>query len=64
VVTYGLLSLVAPESEAEALKPDYAKTEGDVFTDTVLVMIQLYSRLTALAYVSHPEEYDGEDWYR
>jgi hypothetical protein len=63
-MVYGLLSLVAPESEAEALKPDYAKSVGDVFADTVLVIIQLYSRLTALAYVTHPEEFDGEDGYR
>jgi hypothetical protein len=63
-MVYGLLSLVAPESEAEALKPDYNKTVGDVFADTVLVIIELYSRLTGLAYVSHPEEYDGQDGYR
>jgi hypothetical protein len=59
-MVYGLLSLVAPEAEAEALKPDYGKTVEEVFADTVLVMIQLYSRLMPLAYVSHPEEYDGE----
>jgi hypothetical protein len=63
-MVYGLLSLVSPESEAEALKPDYDKTEGSVFADPVLVTIQLYSRLTALAYVSHPEEYDGQAGYR
>jgi hypothetical protein len=63
-MVYGLLSLVEPKAEAEALKPDYDKTEGEVFADTVLVMIQLYSRLTTLAYVSHPEDYDGEKGYR
>jgi hypothetical protein len=61
---YGLLSLVGPQTEAETLKPDYDKSEGDVIADTVLVIIQLYSRLTGLAYVSHPEGYDGEDGYR
>jgi hypothetical protein len=63
-MVYGLLSLVEPQAETEALKPDYNKTEGDVFADTVLVTIRLYSRLTTLAYISHPEGFNGHNGYR
>jgi hypothetical protein len=63
-MVYGLLSLVSPESKADALEPDYGKTKEDVFADTVRIMIQLYSQLATLAYVSHPEGYHGEGGYR
>ncbi|OAL07502.1 hypothetical protein IQ06DRAFT_289217 [Phaeosphaeriaceae sp. SRC1lsM3a] len=63
-LVYGLLSLVTPQIEAEAMRPDYNKAPADVFADTVLVMIQLYSQLTTLAYVSHPEGYNGDEGYR
>lgn len=59
-MVYGLLSLVVPESEAEALQPDYAMSLGQVFADTVLTTIHLYSRLSAFAYVTHPADFNGE----
>jgi hypothetical protein len=61
---YGLMNLVAPKCEAEALKIDYDKSFGEVYADTVLSVIRLHSRLTTLAYVTHPEEYCGNDEIR
>ncbi|KAF2689807.1 HET-domain-containing protein [Lentithecium fluviatile CBS 122367] len=61
---YGVLNLVAPYVEVEALKLDYKKSVGEVYADTVLSTIRLYSRLTAFAYVTHPEEYSGSDEVR
>jgi hypothetical protein len=57
---YGLLNLIWPISERDAIEVNYAKSVGQVYADTVLVMIRLYSRLSTLAYVSHPEAYTGE----
>jgi hypothetical protein len=61
---YGLLNLVEPKSEVEALKLDYSKSFGEVYADTVISTIRLHSRLTALAYVTHPEEYYGNEEIR
>lgn len=55
---YGLLSMVTPESEVEALHVDYNKLVGQVYADTTLATIRTHSRLTALAYVAHPEEFN------
>jgi hypothetical protein len=57
---YGLSNLIWPISERDAIEVNYAKSIGQVYADTVLVMIRLYSRLSTLAYVSHPEAYTGE----
>ena len=56
---YGLLNLVSPRCEVEALNVDYDKSVGEVYADTVLVVIRLYSRLTAFAHITHPVNYDG-----
>jgi hypothetical protein len=56
---YGLLNIVSPRSEVEALNVDYNKSAGAIYADTVLAVIQLYSRLTAFAYITHPVNYDG-----
>ncbi|KAF1836701.1 HET-domain-containing protein [Decorospora gaudefroyi] len=56
---YGLLSLVSPRIEVDALNVNYNKSVGEVYADTALVVIQLYSRLTAFAHVTHPPDYDG-----
>ncbi|OAK99899.1 HET-domain-containing protein [Phaeosphaeriaceae sp. SRC1lsM3a] len=61
---YGLLNLVTEKREIEALKVDYNKTRAQVYADTTLVIIRLYSRLTTLAWVFHTEDYDGEDEMR
>ena len=58
---YGLLSLVEPEEEVKVLELDYNKNAGEVYADTVLSTIRLYSRLTALCYVAHPPDYDEAD---
>ena len=56
---YGLLSMVSPRFEVEALDVDYNKSVGEVYADTVLAVIRLYSRLTAFAYITHHTDYDG-----
>jgi hypothetical protein len=56
---YGLLNLVSPRSEVEALEVNYNKSIGEVYADTVLAVIQLYSRLTAFAHITHRAGYDG-----
>jgi hypothetical protein len=56
---YGLLNIVSPRSEVEALGVDYRKSVDQVYADTVLTDIQLYSRLTAFAYITHHVDYDG-----
>jgi hypothetical protein len=61
---YGLLNLISPSSEVDALRVDYNLSVAQVYADTVLTDMRLYSRLTALAYITHPENYDGEDDYR
>ena len=58
---YGLLNLITTKSEVEALSVDYEKSVGEVYADTVLSVIRLRSRLTALAFVTHPKEYDGSE---
>jgi hypothetical protein len=57
---YGLLSLVSPRSERDAIQVDYNKTVEQVYAETVLIMIQLYSQLSTLAYVIHLEHYAGK----
>ncbi|KAH7391166.1 heterokaryon incompatibility protein-domain-containing protein [Phaeosphaeria sp. MPI-PUGE-AT-0046c] len=61
---YGILSLVSPREEAQAIDIDYGKSVGAVYADTVMAVIQLHSKLSALAFVSHPPDYDGLDEYR
>ncbi|CAN9100710.1 unnamed protein product [Alternaria alternata] len=56
---YGLLNLVSPRFEVDALDINYSKSVGEVYADTVLTDIQLYSRLTAFARITHPVNYDG-----
>lgn len=56
---YGLLNLISPRLEVDALNLDYSKSVGEVYADTVLADIQLYSRLTAFARITHPVDYDG-----
>lgn len=56
---YGLLNIVSPRSEVETLGVSYEKCVGQVYADTVLTVIQLYSRLTAFAYITHHVDYDG-----
>jgi hypothetical protein len=56
---YGLLNIVSPRSEVEALGVDYGKSVDQVYADTVLTVIQLYSRLTAFAYITHHVNYNG-----
>jgi hypothetical protein len=58
---YGLSNIVSPRSEVEALGIDYKKSVDQVYADTVLAVIQVYSRLTAFAYITHPVNYDGPD---
>jgi hypothetical protein len=53
---YGLLSLAAPD-EAKAIHVDYNKSVGEVYADTALANIRKHKRLTALAFVSHIDEY-------
>ena len=43
---------------------NYNKSIGEVYADTTLIGIRLYSRLTGLAYVAHVEDYDGTTDYR
>ena len=62
---YGLVNIVSPRSEVEALGVDYTKGVDEVYADTVLVFIQLYARLTAFGYANHHVNYDGpgpEEW--
>jgi hypothetical protein len=59
---YGLLNLVSPRSEVEALEVDYNKSVGQVYADTVLLMTQVYSLLSTLAYVTHPEDYADDEY--
>jgi hypothetical protein len=61
---YGLMNMVAPKSEAEALKIDYDKSFREVYADTILSVIRLHSRLTTLAYVTHPEDHCGNNEIR
>lgn len=56
---YGLLNLVSPRFEVDAPDINYSKSVGKVYADTVLTDIQLYSRLTAFARITHPVSYDG-----
>lgn len=56
---YGLLNLVSPKFEVDALDINYSKSVGEIYADTVLTDIQLYSRLTAFARITHPVNYDG-----
>jgi hypothetical protein len=56
---YGLTSLMGTKKEVDALDLNYNKSVGEVYADTVLVGIKLYSRLTAFTWVSHPPDYDG-----
>ena len=56
---YGLLNIVSPRCEVDALGVDYAKSIGEVYADTVLAVIRLYSRLTAFAHITHPVDYEG-----
>jgi hypothetical protein len=53
---YGLLSLVTPK-EAATVPVNYNSSVGQVYAGTVFSIIQLHSRLTALAFVSHPRDY-------
>jgi hypothetical protein len=61
---YGLLNLVLPKTELEALTVDYSKDVAAVYADTVFAGIQIHSRLTVLAYITHPEEYEGDNSHR
>lgn len=61
---YGLLSLVDPRSEAEALNIDYTKGVGGVYADTVVADILLHSLLSAFVFVTHPPGYDGNSEFR
>lgn len=54
---YALLHLVKFEEEIEAMELDYNKSVKEVEADVVLSQIHLYSRLTALALVTHPANY-------
>lgn len=56
---YGLLNLVYPREEVEALQVDYNKSVEQVFADTVLVYIRLHSRLNTMGHVHHSNNYDG-----
>jgi len=56
---YGLVNIVSPRSEVEALDINYEKTVDQVFADTVLSIIKVYSRLTAFGYIMHEVDYDG-----
>ncbi|KAL6705448.1 hypothetical protein ACN47E_006713 [Coniothyrium glycines] len=58
---YGLLGLVKSKTEVAAMRVDYNKSVGEVYTDTVLATIRTLSRLAILAYVSHSEDFDGYD---
>ena len=61
---YGLLNLVSLRTEIEGLKVDYSKSVAQVFADTVLCTVQLYSRLSTFAYITHPRDYEGDAKYR
>jgi hypothetical protein len=50
---YGILALVQPQEEAQALCVDYNKSVGEVYTDTVVAWIQLHKDLEPLSYVHH-----------
>jgi hypothetical protein len=58
---YGLLNLISPESERNIIDVDYDKSVGQVYADTVLNIIHLYSRLSTLAYVTHSKHYASEE---
>jgi hypothetical protein len=58
---YGLLNLISPESERDIIDVDYDKSVGQVYADTVLNIVRLYSRLSTFAYVTHLEHYAGEE---
>jgi hypothetical protein len=58
---YGVLNLISLRAEREAIEVDYSKTVGQVYADTVLVVIRLYSRLTTLTYVTHSAEYAAQE---
>jgi hypothetical protein len=53
---YGLLSLVAPK-EAATIIVDYEASVGQAFAGTVFSIVGLHSRLTALAFVSHMQDF-------
>jgi hypothetical protein len=59
---YGLSNLIWPISERDAIEVSYTKSARQVYADTVLVIIRLYSRLSTLAYVGHPKHYAGEEF--
>jgi hypothetical protein len=46
---YGLLNLISSRSEREAIEVNYDKSVGQVYADTALVIIALYSDLSVLA---------------
>lgn len=60
---YGILSLVDSRAEVEGIDVDYDKEVGTVFADTVIADIRVHSMLTASAFVSHPQGYDGNPEY-
>lgn len=62
---YGLLNLITIKSEVEALNVNYNKTVAEVYADTALSIIRLYSKLSTLAIATHfDEDYLGNDSFR
>jgi len=54
---YGILALVEPKTEAQAVTISYESSAEDIFANVVVVMIQLYSDLQVFEQIDHGDEY-------